>query len=251
MDLQSEFWFSGLTGAPEDGEPWTRAPAGSRMGPSPRIRLVGELTAERPANEAGVEATLVRRLAALGILKPERPDRYVAGDVVRVETVNAFLNAGITLDEIAAAVATGTFTFDYIDLFYTPPSERSARTYEAFARSLGSRAGLLPALYAAMGLPEPSPESHLRTDEEGLIQKFLEAWKQAGDEETYSRAARMAGEGARTVSEGWVDLFVEKISGPLEAAGIDRRKAIDVIIRTGPRVATLPPKLLLWLPQRP
>lgn len=208
------------------------------------------LTADEVAREAGVDLPLVRRLTALGILKPASPDRFEPGDIVRVETIQAFVEAGIALDEIAAAVAAGDFTFDYIHLFYTPMGRRSERRYENFAASLGPRSNLLPAVYAAMGLPEPRSQDHLRTEEEELIADLFEAWEEAGDEETYVRATRIAGEAARLLSEGWVRLFVERISDPVQEAGADVAEVIEVILRSGPRVARLAPRLLLWLQQR-
>ena len=71
----------------------------------------GEDVAER----TGVEPSYVIRLVELGILVPEQPDRFSAGDVRRVLMARSLEDAGIPLDDVAAAVRHGALSFSFFD----------------------------------------------------------------------------------------------------------------------------------------
>lgn len=61
------------------------------------------------------------------------------------------------------------------------------------------------------------------------------------------RAARLIGESARLVSEGWTRLYVEKISEPLAAEDVPMDQRIPIIVETTERATRLVPKMLVWL----
>ena len=71
----------------------------------------GEDVAER----TGVEPSYVIRLVELGILVPEEPDRFSAGDVRRVLMARSLEDAGIPLDDVAAAIRHGALSFSFFD----------------------------------------------------------------------------------------------------------------------------------------
>ncbi len=207
------------------------------------------LTIEELADETGADTDLLRRLTDIGVLGPGADQRYSSGDIIRVEAMRAFLDAGVSIEKIAAALEQGLFTFEYLDRFHPEPAPRSAQSYGQFSRSLGETGELLPAIYLAMGFPEPSPDHILRKDEEEILRELVATWGNA-DGDAVVRAARLIGEPARLVSEGWTRLYVEKISDPLTARNVPMEERIETIVATTERAARLAPQMLQWLLQR-
>lgn len=202
------------------------------------------------AAEAEIGTELIRELTDMGVLKPDPGGKYRAGDLIRLEAVHAFLAAEVDFDRLRVALTEGLFTFDYLDRFHPEPAPSSGRTFEEFRRTLDVPPDLLSSLYLAMGLREPAPERTMRIDEEQLVADFIQAWAAARDDEAYLRAARLVGEPARRVAEGWTRLYVEKVSTPLaeETKTIDER--IERIVESTERIARLAPQMLLWLLNR-
>jgi adenylate cyclase len=208
------------------------------------------LTVEQLALEAGSSVDVVHRLVQIGVLNPGSLDRFLPGDIIRVEAVQAFIDSGLRLDQIASAIEQGLFTFEFLDALYSQRAPSSGHTYEEFKRSIGRIALRLPAIYAAMGLPEPEAAAVLRTDEEEILTEFLAVWGESSDEEALTRAARLVGEPARMVSYGWVELYYESTVGGHDRTDLHLADHIEAIARTGPRTTALLPKMLLWLQQR-
>jgi adenylate cyclase len=190
---------------------------------------------------------LIDLLTGIGVLHPQPGGWYGAGDLIRLEAVDAFLTAGLGLDQLEAALSEGIFTFEYLDRFHPEPSALSGRTFREFADSLQHSPDLVRGIYLAMGLAEPMPDRAMRRDEEELIEGFLQAWSIGSDDETYLRAARLVGEPARQASEGWTRLYVEKVSDPLLGAGMTTDERIATIVESTERLTRLAPALLLWL----
>ena len=132
------------------------------------------------------------------------------------------------------------------------PGPRSNGTFAEFMASAGPRASLLPAVYAALGLPEPDPSSPIRTDEEERLQRFLKGWDSAESDETLLRAARLIAEGTRMATQGWGDLFDEQVAGParerLYRGEIERFP--DEVREVFSTLLHLQPRMTEWLIQR-
>ncbi|HEX6287337.1 MAG TPA: adenylate/guanylate cyclase domain-containing protein [Acidimicrobiia bacterium] len=209
--------------------------------------MVRRLQATELADEAGASLELIETLTQVGVLKPETDGSYGSGDLIRLEAANAFLDAGVTLEQLDAALSSGMFTFEYLDRFHPEPGPPSGHTFAGFANSLGVSPELVGNIYLAMGLAQPRPDVVMRQEEVDLIRGFLEAWEIGGDEETFLRAARLVGEPARQVSAGWTRLFVEKVSDPLVAEDISVEQRISAVVGSTERLTKLAPPLLLWL----
>jgi adenylate cyclase len=209
--------------------------------------VVRKLSIEQLASEVGASAELIEVLAGVGVLKPGSDGLYGAGDLIRLEAAKAILEADVTFDQLEAALASGMFTFEFLDRFHPEPGPPSDRTFQQFSESLEVSKELLRSVYVAMGLAQPAPERRIRQDEEDLISGFLEAWSIGGDEETYLRAARLIGEPARQLSEGWTRLFVEKVSDPLAGADLGAEERIAAIVESTERLTQLAPPLFFWL----
>jgi class 3 adenylate cyclase len=203
------------------------------------------------ASEVGVEVAVVESLVASGALRQVEPGRHERADIARLAVVRRLDEAGIPLDVVTSAIETRFSTLDFIGRYFLDPGPLSTRTYGEFAASLGPQAGLLPAVYAAFGLPEPHRTKPIRTSEERIIIRFLEAWAPAGsDVGPYVRAARLAGEGVRRMIDGWTELWGEAVVEPLRRAGMGPTEELEHVGEPSTRLGTLAPDLLVWLEQR-
>src|SRR4029077_11460679 len=84
------------------------------------------------------------------------------------------------------------------------------RTYAELATELGADAAHLPAVYAALGLPEPRPDDRPRVDEAALVIAFIRLWSLgAPTGAAHVRVARQIGDGTRRIAESWLDVWDE------------------------------------------
>ena len=209
------------------------------------------LTADELAVEAEADRSLVDELVRIGALKPTPDGAFSGGDILRVETVKAGLAAGLTLDTLERSLGERMQTLEYIDRFYIEPSPRSNRTYAEFATAASAGSIVdLGAIYAAFGLAEPPLDSHLHTDEERVIEAFLEAWGTFDDRDMLIRSARLHGEAIRRLTEAVVGLYFEKVSGPHSRRGLDLDELVRRTVEPATKIAQLEPSLLVWLEQR-
>jgi len=186
----------------------------------------------------------------IGALRSGPDGTYTRGDVLRSQVLEAFEEAGITLEQIQAGIEERSLTLDYLDQFYPDPGPRSGHTYAEFEASLGPRARLLAPALAALGLPHPSGAVAMRVPAEQALRSFLEAWDMTDDDEVVARAAHLAGEGVRAMAEGWVRLFYEVVSRPLLERQAPLEEVVARAVLPAERVAAVAPELIGWLLQR-
>jgi adenylate cyclase len=203
--------------------------------------------------ETGVPVDRLEWLTRIGILQPGEQGRFRAGDLIRVGMMAALLDAGITEEQIEAAVAEGMLNIDHVDQYVVvEPAPRSGRTFAEFTAEETPGARLLPTLYKVLGLPEPDPSSRMDVLEEALLEQFLRGWSLAGDDETLIRAARLIAEGTRLGTVGWLDLFRDQVAMPA------RERLLRGEVQTYPQevsrdsglLVRLLPTLMAWLTQR-
>lgn len=159
------------------------------------------------AEEAGVSPDLVKRYVALGELRPLPDGRFDARDAVVLSTVNALLAAGTRPEDLEWAIESGRLGLSVVGHLFPDPPERT-ETYEQVTASLGPAGDRLGPAYAAMGLPEPATDRHLRADEARIVSDYARMWAAVdpgGDSDV--RIARLAGDGLRRLPEasapGW------------------------------------------------
>jgi class 3 adenylate cyclase len=160
------------------------------------------------AEEAGAPVPLVERLVEIGQVRALPDGRFDPRDEAVISTVRALLEAGIPQDDVDWLVRELGGGFQAVGGMFDSPGPRASGTYADLLAGLGPLGDRLPAVFAAFGLPEPTPEAHLRVDEERVIRGFLEIWHIAdpgGDAEV--RVARLAGEASRRLAEGWLDAW--------------------------------------------
>jgi adenylate cyclase len=203
--------------------------------------------------ETGVSPETVDWLTGIGILKPGERGSFRYGDVFRVKLVAALLGGGFTPQQIEWAVSEGHLSLDRVDEYLLlEPGPRSRQTFAEFLSTAGPRASLLPAVYVALGLPEPDPSSALHSDEEERLRRFLDGWKLAPSDETLMRAARLIAAGTRVATLGWAQLLDEQVAEPARQrlySGVLERFPEEVrqAFRT---LFALQPQMMAWLMQR-
>ncbi len=207
------------------------------------------LDLEQVAYEAEATPERVRQLVEIGAIVPGPDGRFSRGDVARSRSVAAFEAGGFSLEQMATAIRERETTFYALDLFYPDPGPRTGRSFAGFVASLGPRGHLVAPALRAMGLPEPSPEAPTRVVEEALVAGLVSAWSSV-DEEYTLRAARIFGNAARQAAEGWVALFGEAISGPIESQFETIDETVPRLLKPATDLVALAPKLLPWLLMR-
>ena len=103
-----------------------------------------------------------------------------------------------------------------------------------------------------MGLPKPDPASPIHVDEEALLERFLQVWRQAPDEDAPIRAGRLLAQGARAAMLGWADLVDEQIAGPVRERLYrgELEEFPDDVRVSFMRVTNLVPEMFTWLSSR-
>jgi adenylate cyclase len=215
--------------------------------------MTRSLSREELAGEAGASLERLEWMESIGILKPRDPGPFRFGDIFRVKLVSALLEGGFTSEQVEWVVSEGHLNLDRVDEYQVvEPGPRSTRTFAEFLATAGPRALLLPAVYAALGLPEPDPSSPIHIDEEERLLRFLKGWGPAQSDETLIRAARLIAEGSRLVTLGWGDLIDEQVAGParerLYRGEIGRFP--DDVRETFSTLLRLQPRMMEWLIQR-
>jgi adenylate cyclase len=216
-------------------------------------RMMRTYSTAEIAAEAACPEDRIGWLAEIGLLIPDEHGRFTFGAVLAVRMVSALLDSGIPPEAIKHAAGEGLLSFQRTDehLLYEP-GPRSTRTFAEFQAAAGPRADLLPAAYEVMGLPKPDPSAPIHVDEEAMLERLLEGWRLAPDQDAVLRAARLMAEGARAALLGWMELFDEQLAQPardrmlrgeLDRFPDDVRDAFE-------RLMGLAPKMLTWLGAR-
>ncbi len=208
------------------------------------------------AAEAGTATARIDALVRIGALVPLDDGSFTAADVQRVRVIDAYEAGGIGLELLATAIERRWTTLEHVQDLYPEPAARSERTYDEFRAELGGdaaggdRAARLDAVLAAFGLPVPDGDARLTTQDEQMLGTFIQVWDVGADGSMPVRAARLAGESMRRLVEGWLQLFHEQVSRPLE----DRTRTVDevepLILGPAARIVREVPDLLVWLFER-
>ena len=160
--------------------------------------------------EATASDELVDRLIDVGAIEPFADGRFDSRDEFVVSVAAALLDAGIELHDLAWTLDSRRFGLRSLGSFFSEPVPRTRERYADLVARLGQDAAHLPAVYAALGLPEPDPESHPRVDEAELILDFVRLWSLVDPTGgAHVRVARQIGDGTRRIAEGWLDVWDE------------------------------------------
>jgi class 3 adenylate cyclase len=210
-------------------------------------------SATEVAVEAACDEERIRWLSDLGLIDPDVDGRFTLGSVLAVKMASALLDSGVPAASIEHAAAEGMLKFQRTDE-YLPyePGPRSERSFAEFQANAGPRAELLPAVYEVLGLPKPDPDAPIHSDEEALLERFLDAWALTPDEDSLIRAARLMAQGTRAAMLGWMELQDEQLAEParerLMRGELDEFP--DDVRVAFTKASRLAPEMFLWLSAR-
>ena len=175
---------------------------------------------EQAAERAGVEPDYLDRLVDLGILAPEAPDRFTAGDVRRVQLARTLEDAGMPLDGLARALREGTLSLGFLD---TPAYERFAALGSETFRQVSERTGvpleLLMTVREAIGMAEPSPDDRLRDDELRVVPFLQTQIEQGFRTAVIERLLRVYGDSIRRITDQEGAWWLSEVIEPAMARG--------------------------------
>lgn len=227
------------------GEDVPRSASDDRL----RVTSSQRLELEQLAFEAETTPEHIRRLVEIGAIVPAADGSFQRGDVIRSRVVSAFEAEGFSLEQMATAIRERAVALHSLHLFYPDPSPRTGRSFREFSESLGQRGSLLAPALSAMGLSAPAPDAPTRSAEEKFLRTLVEGWSGVSEEYTL-RAARIFGDAARRAAEGWVALFAEAISHPVEAQFTNLDDVVPRLLKHAAPLSELSPQLMGWLLER-
>lgn len=249
MDAKTEVPGHARTGAAAAAafDAAARVDAGEGRGPD--AGMYQRLDLAELAHEAETTQERIGRLIEIGAITPAADGSFTRGDVIRSRVVAAFEAEGFTLEQMAVAIRERAVALDSLHLFYPDPSPRTGRSFAEFTAEVGERGRLVPSVLSAMGLSAPTDDAPTRVLEEELVRALIDGWSGVDDEFTL-RAARIFGDAARRAADGWVALFAEAISEPLEANFTTLDDVVERLLKPAASLAELSPRLLGWLLER-
>ena len=149
----------------------------------------------------------VRRLHELGLIADDGDGLFAPSNVHVVRLMAAFEQAGISLEDVAKGVASGSLSFP-LGLFLAEPVPMS-ETYEELAAGLGRPPELVRRLSTELGLP-PAPDGRLRAEDAEMLTLLVSRLDLATDEEL-SRFARLYGGSVQRLVAAGLQLFDQAV----------------------------------------
>jgi len=209
------------------------------------------LTANELAALVGGSSERVHDLAARGVIRPDAAGRYAPGDAHRIRVIDGFEAAGVPLDVLVEAQAAGVISVDYYDELHAPPGRPSERRYQDFKGALRPLGDVLPALFAAFGIAEPDPTSHLSVEDEDVINDWAGVIAKTGETDLTLGILRQFGESSRRASAAALEAYADVADrlGP-EFAGVPSQEVYDRVFLPWADAARKLPALAEWLTRR-
>ena len=204
------------------------------------------LSAADVARDAGVDEPYVRHLAELGILGGGTA--YRRSDARRVGVVVGLERAGLPLEGIAAALASGAMSLDFVD---QPDYERYAALSNETFREVSARTGvpveLLLLIREAMGFGQPSPDDRVRNDELEVI-PFVELHCRHGFRHAViERWIRTYGDSLGRIADTEADWYRTEVLEPRFKAGVSSALLAEETAAINSEIAELGDRALLGM----
>jgi len=208
---------------------------------------VAGISAEQIAELVPCSLEQVRRLEELGILGPHREDglfKPAAVHVVRL--MDAFEEAGVSLEDIGRGVAEGELSFP-LGLFLPDPAAMSG-TYETLGAELDRSPELLRRLSRELGLP-PLPDDRIR-DEDAELLTLVVSKLDLADDEDLSRFARLYGGAMQRLVPSGLQWFDRTVRQRVATWGLPDAERDTVVYQRGGQFADVVATVVPWLQRR-
>ena len=208
---------------------------------------MADLTAQQVADLVPCPLEQVERLDALGLLDAQREDeRYAPAAVHVVRLMSSFENAGISLDDVAGAVASGQLTFP-LQLFMPKPTALT-ETYEELGARLDRPPELLRRLSRELGLP-PAADDRIREQDADVLSMIVMKLDLADDEEL-SRFTRLYGGTVQRLVSSGLQFFDRAVRQRVEGLELPEEERDMLIYQKGGNYTELVSTIVPWLQGR-
>ena len=179
------------------------------------------------ADRAGVPEAFVWSLADAGAFERDL-DHLDEGSVRRAMLLAVCVDAGLTLEAIGAAIASGHLTLAALDRpYYQRWGHRLDGTWDQLAAQTGVPLDDIRSMYEALGFAPPVAEDHPRVDEPDLVTAAGVSLAAGIDTEALCRALRVYGESFRRMTRTETALWHEYIEVPAERGGATQREILS------------------------
>ncbi len=200
------------------------------------------------AERAGVDPAYVDRLLHLGILARAQDDEVSPGAVRRTRLVQGLERAGFSLEGLAAAVASGSLSFDFLDHpVFDRFSGLTTKTFRELSEETGVPAETLMVIREAMGFAPPTPEDQIREDELQIVPSVARQIAGGIRPTVIERWLRVYGDSARRMAETEADWWRTEVERPLIESGVGEGVVLDIASQWGAQVAPLIDQAVLAL----
>ncbi len=224
-----------------------------RSRPAPTIGSVDDLPLHRLAELTGVPPDDIERIAAMGVLSREAAP-FAPGDVIRVRLLQVLEQAGISPKDVGAAVASGDFSFAFVEALFPSPTAGaySNLTFDALCRQFGFSLEFVQDVYAGLGLPQPGREDRVRQDDVDMAPVLLAIMglPMVGTEGAIAHATRFWGENLHRLAQAEVSFFSTYVIEPLLRSGLPERQMLEIALPQGAMAQELDERVLSWLHHR-
>ena len=205
------------------------------------------ISAEQIAELVPCSLEQVRRLEELGILAPHREDGLFEPAAVHVvRLMDAFEEAGVSLEDIARGVAAGELSFP-LGLFLPEPAAMS-KTYDTLGAELEREPELLRRLSRELGLP-PLPGDRIR-DEDAELLTLVVTKLDLADDEDLSRFARLYGGAIQRLVPSGLQWFDRAVRQRVATWGLPDTERDMVVYEQGGEFAEVVATVVPWLQRR-
>lgn len=192
----------------------------------------------------------VRALVAVGVLTPADDGSFEPSDINRIRVAEALEASGISLDDIATAVAAGELSFGFVGSLLRPVGYLPGTTMGRFSNEHAVPWELVSSSLVRFGLPVPGPDEPIREDDAEIFPSAAAALGFGLSEEALARFSRLVGETLRKLAEAQVDLFDTTVVRPMIAAGVPEAQVLENAAQMGRALVPMLESLLLWVFRR-
>ncbi|HKH31025.1 MAG TPA: adenylate/guanylate cyclase domain-containing protein [Gaiellaceae bacterium] len=203
------------------------------------------LSAQQVADLVPCPPDQVRRLDELGLLDAHREGgRFAASAVHLVRLMGAFEQAGVPLEDVARAVASGELTFP----LFLPEPAALAETYDELGARLDRPPELLRRLSRELGLP-PSAGDRIR-EEDAEVLSLIVTTLDLADEEELSRFTRLYGGSIQRLVTAGLQFFERSVRQRLESYDVPPEETASITYKKAGEYTTLVASIVPWLQRR-
>ena len=210
---------------------------------------MSEYSIDDVARRAGAAHDYVGRLVELGVVSVGESGGFSEGDVRRVRLAQTLEQAGLPLEEMAAAIRRGDLSLGFMDMsHFGRLSSLSDVTFQELSEETKVPVELLLVIREAAGFAEPQPTDRVR-ENELLIAPLIETQVAEGFRpRVIERWLRVYGDSLRRIAETEGDWWHTEVEVPLLESGMTPAEMIEAAdSRVGQRIAPLLDQAILAL----